>query len=385
MSYDVIPLVFQNCSNIFRPNHDEKYANCSITGGEDPCFLLKELHRAKEYRTYFLAILPIILSVIACILNICYLILQIKCFRNEKSSFKKRQVFLISRSISTILANVLFYIVIIVWKSNGFMYTSAMIFILIGSVNFLSVTGTYIGLTILLYIAIAEILFYRRISLKHCCLILVSIWVLSIASSVCVGLWGATLFYPDTAPISCSYEHCQRPLAITIVVCLSVCYGTVLILYLAMLLRLRYLMKKSRAIQSRSNSSSMTALKRLSLNMITFAVGSVPILIVCIVALANLKDLSSLGEGDKSPCKTYLHSSLFVEVELLASIAAIVWLIGMIIDPAINTMADHKFRSVILKKVRIISLSLRRHSASKSTLSTDDLPKEQNNNCENEQ
>lgn len=92
-----------------------------------------------------------------------------------------------------------------------------------------------------------------------------------------------------------------------------------------MMARLHRLVRKSSMIQARSNSNSMTAMKRLGLNMITFAIGSIPILIVCIVALANLRELSSLGEGSKGPCKTFLHSSLFVEVEILASVAAIVW------------------------------------------------------------
>uniref|UniRef100_A0A1I7U385 G_PROTEIN_RECEP_F1_2 domain-containing protein n=2 Tax=Caenorhabditis tropicalis TaxID=1561998 RepID=A0A1I7U385_9PELO len=96
--------------------------------------------------------------------------------------------------------------------------------------------------------------------------------------------------------------------------------------------------------------NGMVAMRRLSMNMITFAVGSVPILIVCIVALANLKDLSSLGEGCKSPCKAFLYSYLFIDVEILASIAAIVWILAMIVDPVINILADKKLRGLFLKQ-----------------------------------
>ncbi|CAI2347868.1 unnamed protein product [Caenorhabditis sp. 36 PRJEB53466] len=375
MSGEPVPLIFLNCSSIFIHGKDEKYANCQIENGTDPCYLLKELHRAKEFRTYFLAILPIILSVIACLLNIGYLIAQLKCFSQEKTSFKKRQVFLISRSLSIILANLLFYVVVIVWKANGFMYTSAMIFILIGSINFLSVTGTYIGLTILLYTAIAHQFWYMtRLTLTHCWLIIALIWFLSTASSVCIGLWGATLFYPESAPISCSFGSCQQPLAIIIVVGLSICYGTVIGLYVLMVARLHRLFRKSSLVQARSRSNSMTAMKRLWLNMLTFAVGSVPILVVCIVALVNLRELSSLGEGCKSPCKTFLHSSLFVEVEILASVAAIVWIIGMIADPVINILADKKMRGLFRRQINRVSTSLRRirRASTKSTISTDD-------------
>ena len=114
-------------------------------------------------------------------------------------------------------------------------------------------------------------------------------------------------------------------------------------------------------------------MRRLSMNMITFAVGSVPILIVCIVALANLRELSSLGEGCKSPCKTFLYSYLFIDVEMLASVAAIVWsvssfphnnaflcsrLIAMIVDPVINILADKKLRGVFLRQFPSVFRSL---------------------------
>ncbi|PIO52651.1 hypothetical protein TELCIR_26041 [Teladorsagia circumcincta] len=88
-------------------------------------------------------------------------------------------------------------------------------------------------------------------------------------------------------------------------------------------------------------------MNRLGMNMLTFAVGSIPILIVSIVAMVNLRRLSTLGEGEKSPCKTYRSAHLFVVVELLASIAAIVWLIAMILDPIINTAADRKIMAML--------------------------------------
>ncbi|CAO4370023.1 unnamed protein product [Caenorhabditis nigoni] len=275
--------------------------------------------------------------------------------------FKKREAFLMSRSLSIIVANLLFYVVIIVWKVNGFNYTSAMIFILVGSSTFMSVTGTYITLTIVLYLAVAHHISYMTtVTLTHCWLLIALIWFLSTVSSVFVALFGATLFYPDSAPISCSFESCQRPLAISIVVTLSICYGTVIGLYIAMMTRLHRLVRKSSLVQSRSNSNSMIAMRRLSLNMITFAVGSIPILVVCIVALANLRELSSLGEGCKSPCKAFLYSYLFIDVEMLASIAAIVWIIAMVVDPLINIIADKKLRGFFLKQFPILSFILRK-------------------------
>ncbi|PAV56366.1 hypothetical protein WR25_15478 [Diploscapter pachys] len=100
-------------------------------------------------------------------------------------------------------------------------------------------------------------------------------------------------------------------------------------------------------------------MKRLGLNMATFAFGSIPVLIVCIVALANLRRLSTLGEGMKGHCKTYLNSRLYVEVEILASIAGIVILSAMIIDPIINTVVDHKLMKMVRYGANQVSQSIR--------------------------
>ncbi|CAI4230778.1 unnamed protein product [Auanema sp. JU1783] len=314
-----------------------------------------ELHRAKDFRTYFLAIIPVVLSVIAFILNAIYTIIQIKAYRTESSGYRKRYCFLLSRSLSTLMALILLYIVIIVWKSGGFQYATAMIFMFVGCLSFLSIAGTYIALSCLLYTAIVHPIVYKvDVTLRYCYYCVIGVWVFSLAASVCVGLWGATLFYPDSSPVKCSFRSCQKPLSIVIVISLAIWFSSVQIIYAFLWVRLRNrhnkatIERQSTVISSDSHvSSSLRAMNRLSLNMITFAVGSVPILIVCIVALANLKKLSSLGEGKKSHCKTYLNSCLFIQVEILASIAAIVWLLAMILDPIINTTADRKLIAIL--------------------------------------
>ncbi|VDM60847.1 unnamed protein product [Angiostrongylus costaricensis] len=352
----IVPPVFRNCSNIFIPGKDEKYALCNITTGDSPCALLEELHKAKEFRIYGFTVVPIALSALAMILNITYLAIQLKIYRKEEESTRKRYLFLISRSLSTVMALILLYVVNICWKANGFAYDSTMIFLLLGGLNFVSITGsssshcsnrplktsriplirsTYIALTILLYTAIVHPFFYQsNTTIKHCYILIAFIWLISTLASIAVGLWGATLFYPESAPVRCTFRGCQKLLAILIVIGLSLSYATVLGLYAVLIIRLHIKLRSSKEIivgnvQCESSMERqlihIRAMNRLGMNMLTFAVGSIPILIVCIVALVNLRSLSSLGEGEKSPCKTYLNSRLFVEVELLASSAAVVW------------------------------------------------------------
>ena len=97
------------------------------------------------------------------------------------------------------MALLLFYVVIICWKAGGFHYSSAMIFILVGGLNFLSIAGllesfyekgyddlgTYIALTCLLYTAVVYPIFYKtNITLKHCYALIAIIWLLSTGASV---------------------------------------------------------------------------------------------------------------------------------------------------------------------------------------------------------
>lgn len=145
------------------------------------------------------------------------------------------------------------------------------------------------------------------------------------------------MFYPQSAPIRCEYYNCQLPLAIVITIVLAVCYFTVLVVYILMLLRMRYRNakileeNKDNNFEDNRNGSvkrNIKAMNRLSFNLISFAFSKLTLLIVCIVALANLDNLKTLGIGDKNPCKTFLNGKLYFQVELLASIAAIIWLIG---------------------------------------------------------
>ena len=55
---------------------------------------------------------------------------------------------------------------------------------------------------------------------------------------IAFGLLGATLFYPDTAPISCSYERCQVPFAYAFVVLATLSYLIVIVLYAILVFRI---------------------------------------------------------------------------------------------------------------------------------------------------
>ena len=156
-------------------------------------------------------------------------------------SLRKRYVFLISRSISLVTANLYVYIFYILGKFNVADYVTFMVLITFEEANFFHIgckTGyhedlkskflaTYFGLTILLYIAITKEVFYKtRITLRFCYIYLIVSFLFFLLISVfltksrwtkdcfqfVVTLFELAPYFPDQSPVKCSYEDCQKPL-----------------------------------------------------------------------------------------------------------------------------------------------------------------------------
>lgn len=343
-----IPVIFQNCVKEYR-SKDIKYVNCNIPLYADPCKLLKELHEAKDIRKYILAAVPLILATFAILLNVAYGIFIVVMWRKKKLGSLHHYSFIMSRTVSSVLALVLFYIILVAWKLEIFRYASAAVFILVGSLTFFTSSGTYVAVTTLLYLAIVHPLRYRySISVSKCFVAIAIIWLISVAFSLCLGLYGATLFYPETSPIHCAFEQCQRPVAIVVTSFLSIFFVVVVAFYLIMLYFIHNRDYSGRLeTDDALAKSNIRTVNKLALNMLTFTAGSLPILIVAAIATANLKNLAALGLGDKSACKTFLNGRLFLQVEILACVAAIVWVLAMIFDPVINFFADPRFMNSI--------------------------------------
>ncbi|GMT20619.1 hypothetical protein PFISCL1PPCAC_11916, partial [Pristionchus fissidentatus] len=350
-NFNVIPPIFQGCQSIFRPGSDDKYANCNVSDAAEACRLLDKLHEVKEYRRYFLAIVPVVLSVFAFIFNAIFLFLQWSVWRKAGSGHRKRYALILFRSVTSLLTLICFYILLIVWQGGGLNYASVAVFIFIGSHDFICIASTYFVLTGILYTAVVHPIFYKtKFRLLHCYVIIGCIYLVTTILSVCFGLFEATLFYPDTTPIFCPVDTCGFPVAIVIVVLLILGTASVVLIYTVLLLRMRArnraelhtMSVKSTESRASQKRSSVVAMNRLAINMLTFTIATLPLVAISIYTLANFSNLSTLGQGEKSPCKTYLNADLFVEIELLASAAALIWVLSMLIDPVVNTLADPK-------------------------------------------
>ncbi|KAI6177237.1 7 transmembrane receptor [Aphelenchoides bicaudatus] len=343
------PNPFVGCPD-YQGEKDDKYVACLSNTTGDPCDLIHELHVAKDFRSV-LGVLPFILSLLTIILNSIFVyLIYLHIFRKGRAS-RKRYTFLINRSGAAIIAQCLIYIVLITWKTHQFKYSSVTLFLIAGGLSFLVYTLTYLLITWLLYKAVTDPFWYKKaVTIQRCLFIIGCIWLLSIVFSIILGLYAGTIFYAESAPIHCPYDSCQFPLSVSVVVILTVCYALVIIFYLIMVFRMHWKNRNSLINDTDSNgrtrerstttSRNIRTMNRLSLSLVAFSVSKLPLIVVAFVALYNLSHLSELGKGQKLPCKTFAMSRLFYKVEILATVAACLWLLGMCIDPVISIFSD---------------------------------------------
>lgn len=143
---------FKPCRD-YRGPKDDKYVDCLSNISGDPCDLIENLHKAKEFRNV-MAFIPFILSVFTISLNAIFIYLvYLHVIRKGRSS-KKRYTFLINRSISAIISQILLYVVLITWKFHQFNYSTATMFLLLGFLSFFIYTFTYIKISFLIYRAV---------------------------------------------------------------------------------------------------------------------------------------------------------------------------------------------------------------------------------------
>ncbi|CAD5215952.1 unnamed protein product [Bursaphelenchus okinawaensis] len=332
---------FEHCEE-YTPIKDDKYIPChNFTEDEDPCWYLEELHTTKDFRQLSLAVVPFILSSLTLLFNIIFIYVVAKLVLYRRKSSRKRYSFLINRALSTLTTQILFYVLLIIWKAGGLSYWTTCILLCLGGVSVFTHAGTYIVMTWLLYEAVARPLWYKmKVVMRFCLWLIFGIWMVAGVLSLGLGLILATLFYPDTTPIDCEYHTCQFPVFFCFVVVISLSYFSVIFFYSFMLIRIRMKDKFRNAADDTTMSRNMKTLRRLALNLLTFSIWKIPLIGIGIAALLDLDELRQLGYDEKSSCKTFLKAKLFYKAELFGSISLWLWLLGLGMDPIINIICD---------------------------------------------
>uniref|UniRef100_A0A914V907 Uncharacterized protein n=1 Tax=Plectus sambesii TaxID=2011161 RepID=A0A914V907_9BILA len=108
-------------------------------------------------------------------------------------------------------------------------------------------------------------------------------------------------------------------------------------------------MRAAKIVRSSSQRRNISIMHRLGQNIGTFAITSVPMAAVCILALSQLKTFSNLGHG-AGRCKYLVDAHLFSKLETLAGVGAITWVLRMLLDPVFNFLSDTKFRQFIVRR-----------------------------------
>uniref|UniRef100_A0A914S8C9 G-protein coupled receptors family 1 profile domain-containing protein n=1 Tax=Parascaris equorum TaxID=6256 RepID=A0A914S8C9_PAREQ len=256
--------IFANCGNELHVK-DEKYFQCRIPEGADPCMMLK-MDLAKEGQCGKLWQPNCTIPAYRCLLQIAA-----HEGRHARRPWKHRYVFLLSRTLSTVIALALFYAILLAWKFAGFEYTSVTIFILVASITFLTFAGTYLAMTWLLYMAVVHPLKYRYVvTATRCWIAVTAIWIISIAFAV----------------------------SFVVTCVIAAFFITVISFYVIMLHRMHQHnlhCPRENQEQGPSKVNNVRTMNRLAFNLITFAIGSMPILIVTIITAVNLQHLAHLG------------------------------------------------------------------------------------------
>lgn len=185
-------------------------------------------------------------------------------------------------------------------------------------------------------------------TLQRCLVSIIVIWFISCSLSIILGLYSATLFFPDSASISCSFRTCQWPLSVLMVILLMIAYFTVILSYFAMVMRIRWnnVEVEDESIEGcqrfKTTKRNIKTMNRLGLNLLVFrsvkyiniqpifSISKIPLVFVGIVALDNLSNLHELGHDNQieESCKIFYYARRFYDIEVLSSIAAIIWLSG---------------------------------------------------------
>jgi hypothetical protein len=132
------------------------------------------------------------------------------------------------------------------------------------------------------------------------------------------------------------------------VILLMIAYFTVILSYFAMVMRIRWnnVEVEDESIEGcqrfKTTKRNIKTMNRLGLNLLVFrsvkyiniqpifSISKIPLVFVGIVALDNLSNLHELGHDNQieESCKIFYYARRFYDIEVLSSIAAIIWLSG---------------------------------------------------------
>ncbi|GMR37987.1 hypothetical protein PMAYCL1PPCAC_08182, partial [Pristionchus mayeri] len=309
-----------SCPN-FDSLRDSEYANCSYSDSIDNCTLLDELHCARLFATSAMVFIPKIISCLTLSLNLFYGVILFLSWRRKGFRCKKNNVFLASRSYTSIITIGILNVALFVWLYGQFTFFTTSIFLGLLVADFMFIMGTNFAHSLLLYTAVVHPFFYSTyLTFYHCIAVGIILVLLAIIHGGLVGVGFSILLFPSSSPIDCPMETCQYPmLALTFLTIIGG-YLLILVMYITVMWTLR----------SRIDKAAKLTL-HASLFLISFTV--LPVAAILIATASNFHELVALGDNTISPCSRLEYMGALRFLEEIIAFDTIFWLIGRALEP----------------------------------------------------
>ncbi|GMR63038.1 hypothetical protein PMAYCL1PPCAC_33233, partial [Pristionchus mayeri] len=311
---------FSSCSN-FDSVQDFEYANCSYTDSMRNCTLFDELHIARLFGTSAMIFVPKIVSFLTLSFNLFYGVILFLSWKRNGFRCKKTNVFLASRSYSSIITIGILNVALFVWLHGQFTFFSTSVLLSLLTADIMLIMGSNFAHTLLLYRAVVHPFFYSSyLTLSHLIAVGIILVLLAIIQGGLIDVAFSILLFPSSSTIDCPIETCQYPMiAFTFFVIVGG-YLLILAMYVTVMWKLQEKIDKAAKLTLHA-----------SLFLVSFT--ALPVAAIFIATAANFHQLAALGDNSLSPCSRLEHMKVLLFLEKIITIDIIVWLVGRALEP----------------------------------------------------
>ncbi|CCD61506.1 Putative G-protein coupled receptor B0244.5 [Caenorhabditis elegans] len=342
--------IFENCS--YHSKYEPYFLNCTNTTNQ--CVLIQDVGIIQAIDFWANLCIPFTLFVIAFILNGYYLSILIPEFRKMNDTTKKQYIFVVSRGISSLSASSIMMVLRLL-KMLSTSFTVYFLFFLIDDLSFYSLLGSYVGSTLLLYLATVRPIFYSiqisvRIVYKFALVNVLLAVVLAVTTAIFQAAEVSDGFF------HCDVQHCQPIINIAMFVIIATSFLIPIITLTFVLVTLCFQKSRTQSIGNFTvdNSVYKSARTRLAWTLFTFTLISLTEMIPSSF-LVNLR-----VEDTITICVNFYQADHLFIPAIMNSFQTLAWGIALIVDPLCALLFDPRIRKVWVEHVSRLSIIIGR-------------------------
>ncbi|CAL2036223.1 unnamed protein product [Caenorhabditis brenneri] len=288
--------------------------------------------------------------------TICFLIsgiLNIYCFGTAcytyhflSEEIRKHYVFVLSRSLSSILAVFCLLVLEITLFTNELSPSFTFYAISFSFYNFSmdSLLLSFIMISLVTYFGVVHSSFYRnRITLKSLYFILGAIWVLSLCLAIPLSLYQAASNVPG--PIECDQKYCAKVVEwITFSFACVTLLVTVLLTGFVVISLYWYHFK---ALKNGIEVPEVTSRARVRLTWTFFA-----LVIFCFIELFPVGMIIGFNQNDLKKCESFYEADQLLIQSVVSSVETFLGSIVFMADPLINIFFDKNISKTVKLQIK---------------------------------